>query len=308
MNGLELSRAYYEAFGAEMLHRDFPEWEGRIAVGLCGSGSECFGFDDGISRDHDYEPGFCLFIPEEDEMDRRTAFRLERAYAKLPAEFMGLTRQKLSPVGGSRRGVFRRSEFFLSRIGRPDTALTTGEWLSIPDYALAEAVNGQIFRDDEGVFTAMRNALLAMPEDVRRRRLASQLLTMAQAGQYNYRRILAHGEEGAAQLAAAEFAEAALKTAFLLNRRYMPFYKWSFRALRDLPRLSGLCEPLTLLLAGGRDVSPEEKTDCIEEVAAAVIGELGDQALTRAVCGDLEKHAWSVCDGISDPGLRNAPL
>ena len=118
MNGLELSRAYYEAFGAEMLHRDFPEWEGRKAVGLCGSGSECFGFDDGISRDHDYEPGFCLFIPEEDEMDRRTAFRLERAYAKLPKEFMGFRKSLLSPVGGNRRGVIRAADLMQEKTSK----------------------------------------------------------------------------------------------------------------------------------------------------------------------------------------------
>ncbi|MBP5154838.1 MAG: hypothetical protein ILP12_07565 [Lachnospiraceae bacterium] len=89
MNGMELARAYYEAFGREMLHRDFPEIESTVAVGLCGSGSECFGFDDDISRDHDFEPGFCLFLPGEEVVDRRTAFRLERAYAHLPAQFQG---------------------------------------------------------------------------------------------------------------------------------------------------------------------------------------------------------------------------
>ena len=44
MRGLELSRAYYEAFGAPMLQEQFPEWADRLAVGLVGSGSECFGW------------------------------------------------------------------------------------------------------------------------------------------------------------------------------------------------------------------------------------------------------------------------
>ena len=309
MNGLEISRAYYEAFGKEMLHRDFPEWEGRIAAALCGSGSECFGFDDELSRDHDFDPGFCLFLPEEDELDRRTAFRLERAYAKLPREFMGCARPLLSPVGGSRRGVFRRSEFFLARIGRPDADLTQEEWLSLPEYALAEAVNGEVFRDDEGIFSAERAKLLAMPEDIRRRRLASYLLTMAQAGQYNYPRLIRRGETAAAQLALNEFVTAALHTAFLLNGRYMPFYKWAFRALRSLPDLSDLEGPLSALLLGGEGASDgEEKAALAEDVCVRVIGALEERSLTRATCGDMEKHAWSVNDGIGDPGLRNAPL
>ena len=105
MKGLELAKAYYDAFGAPMLREQFPEWEGRLAAGLIGSGSECFGFDDDVSQDHDFEAGFCLFIPGEDEMDRQTAFRLERAYARLPAEFEGFRKSRINPVGGSRLAV-----------------------------------------------------------------------------------------------------------------------------------------------------------------------------------------------------------
>ena len=47
----------------------------------------------------------------------------------------------------------------------------------------------------------------------------------------------------------------------------------------------------------------EEKYDVIEGIAADVIDELQDQGLTQAVCGDLEKHAYSVNDGIEDADL-----
>ena len=86
MKGLELAKAFYEEYGKPMLE-EFPEIKDKLAIGLCGSGSECFGFDDEFSKDHDFEPGFCIFLPDEREVDRHTAFRLERAYAKLPMEF-----------------------------------------------------------------------------------------------------------------------------------------------------------------------------------------------------------------------------
>ena len=301
MKGLELCEKYYEAYGAPMLHEQFAPFEEIIAVGLCGSGSECFGFDDEVSRDHDFEPGFCLFLPAEDVIDRRTAFLLERAYAKLPKRFLGFARAPLSPVGGSRHGVLRTDDFFLGKVGAPDGRLTTEQWLTLPEFYLAEATNGKVFRDDCGAFTAIRERLKAMPEDVRLKKLAGSLLLMAQSGQYNYARCLAHGEPGAAQLALNEFAGAAMHACFLLNRAYLPFYKWQFRALRGLPKLSSL-EPVLLRLLCGKSEAPQAE---VETVCAAVLAELHAQELTTQTCGDLERHAYSVNDRITDPEVRN---
>ncbi len=306
MNGLELSRAFFEEYGAPMLREQFPELLPQLAAGLLGSGSECFGFDDEVSRDHDFEPGFCIFLPGEDALDRRAAFQLERAYAKLPKEFAGVRRPVMLPVGGARRGVLRTDEFFTEKVGAPDGVLTIAQWLTVPEQALAEAVNGELWFDNLGAVTEIRERLTYFPEDVRRKRLAGQLLLMAQSGQYNFARILRHGEPAAAQLAVCEFVKSALSAIFLLNRRYQPYYKWSFRALRTLPRLAHLAGELEFLLT--TDNGPDrarEKQDAIEDTAAAVIGELIAQELTRADCGDLEKHAYSVNDRVEDALLRN---
>ena len=40
-------------------------------------------------------------------------------------------------------------------------------------------------------------------------------------------------------------------------------------------------------------------------MAADVIAELKNQGLTRADCGDLEKHAYSVNDAVEDAQIRN---
>ncbi len=306
MNGLELSRAFYESYGAPLLHEQFPEQEGLVAVGLLGSGSECLGFDDEVSQDHDFEPGFCLLLPGEDVIDRRTAFLLERAYAKLPKAFMGFKRSAVAPVGGARHGVLRTADFFTEKVGAPDGILTMDQWLKLPQQALLEATAGEIFRDDLGEVTAIRTTLSAMPEDVRRKRLAGHLLVMAQAGQYNYLRCLKHGEPAAGQLAVNEFVKSCIEVVFLLNKAYAPYYKWSFRALRRLPRLSLTAETLEYLLTTGNDRSlAESKYDMIESTASDIIDELQTQGLTKAICGDLEKHAYSVNDGIEDGDVRN---
>ena len=306
MKGLELSRAYYESFGAPMLRAQFPELLPQIAVGLFGSGSECFGFDDAVSPDHDFEPGFMILLPGEDTVDRRAAFALERAYAKLPKEFMGFSRSLTNPVGGPRRGVLRTADYFTERIGSPDGVLTTSQWLSMPETALAEAVNGEIFFDGSGEVSRVRARLAHWPEDVRKKKLAGSLLMMAQAGQYNYARCLRHGEAGAAQLAAFEFTRHAMRVVFLLNGAYEPFYKWSFRAMRALKKLSLEAELFEYLITTDNDGDmADAKQDVIEGIAADVIDELQNQGLTQAVCGDLEKHAYSVNDMIADGEIRN---
>ena len=309
MQGLELARRYYEEFGAPMLREQFPAWADRLAVGLVGSGSECFGWDDEISQDHDFEPGFCIFLPEEDVLDRKTEFRLERAYAALPREYMGFTRPKLSPVGGNRRGVIRLGDFLEARTGTRDGVLSLDRWLRLEEQYLAELVNGALFARGDGVFAALRERLSRQPADVRCKKLAGRLLLMAQAGQYNFARCLAHGEAAAAQLAVFEFVRHGIAVIFLLNERYLPYYKWQFRALRQLPLLGDEAETLELLLTtdNGREMA-RAKQDLMENLSSAIITVLQDQGLTEAVCGDLEKHAYSVNDRISDPALRNAHI
>lgn len=306
MKGLELSREYFEAFGRPMLEAEFPEVLPFLAAGLCGSGSECLGFDDDLSTDHDFEPGFCLFLPGEDVVDRRTAFLLERAYAKLPKEFKGAKRSLMQPVGGARKGVIRTADFFADRLGTPNGDLDTEGWLTVPEASLAEAVDGAVFFDNYGEFTGIRSRIQYYPPDIRRKKLAGHLLLMGQAGQYNYTRCLGHGEKAAAQLAVFEFVKSASAAIFLLNQVYQPYYKWSFRALRDLPLLSIEAELMEYLITTDNEpATAEEKYDVIEGIAADVIDELIEQGLTEASCGDLEKHAYSVNDGIADAGLRN---
>lgn len=306
MKGLEIAKSFYEEYGEAMLHEQFPEYEGLIAVGLVGSGSECFGFDDEISRDHDFEAGFCLFIPDEDVIDRQTAFQLERAYSKLPKEYMGLKRSILSPVGSNRHGVIRMSDFYTQKVGSANGDLTVSQWLNTPEFYLAEATNGEVFRDDCGAFTLIRNKLLNMPEDIRLKKLAGNLLLMAQSGQYNFKRCLDHAEPAAAQLAVNEFVNSAMKTVFLLNKKYMPYYKWSFRALRGLERLGSLADSFEFLLTSANDnETAETKYFIIEDIASMVITELQNEGITKAVCGDLEKHAYSVNDFIKNSDIRN---
>lgn len=306
MKGLELAKAYYETCAKAQLEKEFADVYPHLAIGLTGSGSECLGYDDGISADHDFEPGFCIFLPAEDVVDPKTEFRMMRAYTHLPDEFMGIKRNRISPVGGSRHGVLRRDDFFIAKCGKKDGDLTQEQWLRLPEQSLLEAVNGEVFYDGDGEFTKIRERLSYFPEDVRLKKLAGYLLLMGQAGQYNYPRLLQRNETGAAQLAVHAFTDAAMHVIFLLNRQYMPYYKWSFRAMKDLKRLSNLSESLEFLISSGNETDKRNlKTEMIEDIAALVARALKEEKLSDADCTDMEKHAYAVNDHITDGMLRN---
>ncbi len=306
MKGLELARQYYDAYGKEMLCTQFPDVMPFLAVGLAGSGSECFGYDDDTSRDHDFEPGFCLFLPDEDTVDRQTAFLLERAYAKLPKDFMGFVRSPLSPVGGNRHGVLRMADFFEAKTGTPDGELTTAAWFVVPEQGLLEATSGAVFDDPFGRFSAIRRKLAHFPEDVRRKKLAGHLLLMGQAGQYNYPRCVARGDTAAAQLAVFEFVRSALHVIYLLNNAYTPYYKWRFRGLRDLSRLSGLSQTLEQLISVGNTATDAtQKREAIGRICAAVADELRQQESSTVQSADMEAHAYAVNNTVVDPAVRN---
>ena len=214
MKGLDAARALYLEEGAELIHTRFPEFESRIAVGLAGAGSQCLGFDDDISRDHDFEPGFCLWLTDAD--DDKIGLELSREVRRL---FGGRVSQS-SALGTSGVGVMRISDFYRRFTGLPGAPETWQDWLYLPSYSLAQAVNGEVFRDDLGEFSRIRHEIaFGMPEDVRRKKIAARLALMAQSGQYNYSRCLSHGEEGAAMLAVSEFVRNTAEAVYLLNRR-----------------------------------------------------------------------------------------
>lgn len=299
MQGLEAARALYETRGKELIHSRFPEYEGRIAVGLAGHGSECFGYDDALSADHDFEVGFCLWL--DDETEQMIGLELSRAYRELRPDS-----SVRSVLAEQNRGVRRISDFYRRYTGTSGAPETWQAWLYLPSHALAEASNGQIWRDDLGAFSAIRQQILTgMPEDVRKKRLAAQIITMAQAGQYNYSRCLCHGQPGSAMLAMAEFVNAASAAIFLLNRRHMPYYKWQFRAMGELDILSDMKEALEFLLTGENDGFGQTlKVQVIEDICAQVVKELQHQKLTCGNWGYLEPHAHDIMEHIENPQIR----
>lgn len=301
LTGMELARGYYEAYGRPMLRAQFPSWEHRIAVGLVGEGSECFGFDDDFSRDHDFGPAFCMWLEREDA--EAIGAKLQKAYESLPDSWGGLKVRRDSAMTGHRTGVWEIGSFYSRFLSVPGVPQTDMQWLQLPESYLAVAVNGAVFRDDLGTFTGIRKQLAAgYPEDVRIKKIVARAAVMAQAGQYNYPRCAARKEPVAAELALAEFMKSGMSMIYLLNRRYAPFYKWMHRGLGTLPRLAETGELFARLTEP--QLSWQEKTDVIEAVCRTVVAELGRQQLTDSGEAFLQVHLEQMTEHIKSEELR----
>ena len=304
-NGLSLARRFFEA-SRPMLDEHIPDVLARSAAGLVGEGSECLGVDDQISRDHDWGAAFCLWIPDELFVSERE--RIERAFAMLPATFEGHPVRMKPEVSMGRVGPLPLRGFYRRFLGREGVPATWQEWRAIPEYHLCSCTNGAVFMDNGGEFTAIREALLQYyPEDIRLKKIAARCMVMAQAGQYNLARALQRGETVTAMLAAARFAEAALSMVFLLNRRFMPFYKWAGRLAQSLPLLGRETVQVLQKLARTSWDEPEQAmpaVEAIEALCASVADELRRQGLASEPGSWLWTLGPSVQRNVKDPEVR----
>ncbi len=241
MQGLRLSRLFYEEAATPLLQKHLSSHWRHLAFGLVGEGSECFGFDDALSRDHDFGAGFCVWIAQEHMPT--LAPLVQEALQALPRTFMGFQVRTHGQDGeaeqkiGQRVGLFSIEEFYARFTNGTTPPQTWQDWYRLPEHFLAVCTNGAVFYDGSGAFSAFRQALLNFyPEDVRKKKLAARLSVMAQSGQYNVLRMLERGDGVGATLACTRFAENALAAFFLVHKRYMPFYKWAFKAAQTLPQ------------------------------------------------------------------------
>ena len=309
MKGLELARKYWEELGRPAFEKECPQVLEKACVGLIGEGSECFGFDDEISRDHDWGPGFCVWLSTADA--EAYGAKAAAVYRSLPEEFMGFKRLVLNEQTGGRVGVIETGRFYAGYTGLDRVPQSIFEWRCIPETGLAVVTNGELFVRNEGQFTEIREGLKGFyPEDLRKKKLAMHCAFAAQSGQYNYARCAHRGEMVAAFLASAEFVGHVQAIVFLLNKRYRPYYKWTHRAMKDLPVLGAELAPKVERLAGGagdpgRPETPfHEKVDIIEEISSLIIDELKAEGLSTSGSDFLLQHGEDIQRRIQDPQLR----
>lgn len=325
---LDLSQEFFESIALPSLRETFPaDWE-RMGAGLVGNGSECFGFDDELSRDHDWGVDFFVWLSESDferigEDVRTWKTRLWAAYADdADYPFRVESDYGLAPT------VVTPGRFYASLIGFPQGPQSILEWRRVPESSLALCVNGRVFADPLGEFAHTREYLLGYyPEDLRLKKIAARCMSLAQTGQYNYLRIAQRGDVVGKNIALGKFVQDAVSMAFLLNKRFMPYYKWAFAAMRDLPLLATDLAPLLealyapdleeRVLSGSIDPgnvivcdisrADRNRAIIIEMACELFRAELKRQGLSSSQSTFLARHGEEVQGLVKDPLLAQLP-
>ena len=305
IKGMELSELYFKNVYLPVLEKDFSDLYERMAVGLAGEGSECFGYDDEISQDHDFRPSCCIWLTQEDY--EKYGRKLSDALESLSKEFMGFRALNISEWGNDRRGVLNMNDWYYKFLGMETHPSNLYDWRLIPETALAAATNGKVFVDNLGEFTKIRDKLSGyFPEDIRLNKIATRCMKIAQSGQYNFSRCMKRNEIVAARMAETEFLDEAVHMIYLLNRKYKPFYKWFHRRLKELPILGEKTYMMIENLVKFYFDDVDKKIEIIEETCKDIIAELKRQKIIKNIKSDfLLDYGLEIQRSIADEKLRN---
>ena len=299
IKGLELSKRYFYDLVLPEFKKNLNDILPLCAFGLVGEGSECYGYDDKISQDHDFGPSVCIWLRKDDYLKHKD--KINEVLKKLPKTYLGFQELKESEWGSDRRGLLNIEDFYFKFLGSSKAPETIADWQKIPETALATVTNGEVFLDNLGEFTKVRKDLLNYyPEPMRQNKIATRLMNISQHGQYNYTRCLKRNDLVAANQCLYLFVDEVIHLVFLLNRRYKIFYKWSNRALLDLKILG---EEIHKLLEDM--VFAQNKIPYVRKICKVLAEEIRNQKLTNCSSEFLGDLGVDIQKNIDDEFFKN---
>lgn len=314
LSGAELARLFHAEVIGPALARGLPGL--RYAAGRLGSGSDVLGFDDAMSRDHDWGCRLTLLV---DETDRAAiAGMLELLERQLPDTFRGLPVRfpvTWNQAATHQVAVATVGEFAVSRLGvDPTKRLSVQDWLILDGQAVLEVTAGPVFTDQTATLGPARASLRWYPPNLDRYVLAAGWQRIEQQMPLMGRCAM-RGDELGSRLLSAELAADLIALAFLLSRRWAPYPKWRGVAFRSLPvgaQLEGLLDTAVSVVSW-RDRERALARAC--EVLLEVQRDRGLPGPERAVMKFWDRPfltvdpavATTLLVDITDPQVRSLP-
>lgn len=240
---IDVSHDFFEEIVKPILLEHFPEETSVTAFGVFGYGSEALRLDDELSRDHHWGLRIDALMPEEVFENRRQAI-MEKLSANLPDSYRGHSLRE-AHLAGAGLTPDNLSAFLRRTIGIDHAPTIYEEWLRIPEEDIIHVVNGEVWYDPLGEFTAVREALNRYyPEPVRLRRIAHWCRYFSGMGTYALKRAILRNNEFYATTRFSNAIRLGIQLAFLLDKRYFPYDKWLMAYFEQLPRLATPLLPL----------------------------------------------------------------
>ena len=226
MKGIAICEKFYNEVVKDMIMPIFPEH----GAALLGGGSEVLGFDDMMSRDHNWYPRCIIF------MDGAEASLIEKAkkyfHDNLQSKFEGFE---------TRLDIYCAKDYFEDHLGFDVYKINDIDWLTIPTQLLCELTKGAVFKESE-TLTQLRGKLKFYPHDIQLYILASQWERIGQEMAFMGRCGDSGDNIGSALLCSRLFTYI-MRLCFLYEKQYAPYWKWFGRAFSKL-KCAKKMEPL----------------------------------------------------------------
>lgn len=291
MKGLELSEAFYWEIVRPIIAKQFPQLLEKHAAGLIGYGSDVLGYDDELSRDHEWGARCYIWLLESDydmyatSLNQTFNEKIPTVYKGYPARFsVDESHEVLIPYNGKDNlhhiAITSVSRHMELQVGLHTTQPSKYEWLVIPEQKLMEWTRGKIFTDPVGEITAVRKTLTYLPDDVWRYKLKyawSSFRQLYVAGISALR-----GDTLSARLCLNKMVDKVVQLIFLYNKRVRPAtYKWISREMSQIsPLVNKLMEQLEAILI---EPSVTKAVEQIEDVLMTLVQQHNEMKLTEYI-------------------------
>ncbi len=253
-----------------IIYNKYPKL--RYGAALLGSGSEVLGFDDEISRDHDWGLRLFLFLdPAEMHSVRHSLDVILRK--QLPPVFMGHSTNWGDPdpednntmmpqeidtesvgIEINHRITITTVKDYLKKLFSFNgdqvqelRNLSINVWIRLSEQQLLEFTAGRVYFDNLGELTDARKLLEYYPETIWKivilgewNAITEEHVFMARCG--------SRGDSIGSTIISTFLVSRIMRLAFHLERKYVPYSKWFGIAFKELPISEILSPPLEKIL------------------------------------------------------------
>lgn len=272
MNGISLSEAFFHDCVAPLATKMHPWALDAFSAAILGDGSEVLGYDDEISRDHNFSPRVLLFL-EDETHDRVGPALLNDLRQALPASYRG--HALLWTEYRRALDVVPLQRFFCQYIDLHELPRTAVEWLRCDEQRLLELTAGKVFHDPGERLSELRRRLHFYPPEVRLFLLRLAFVRLSECA--GAERCIQRGDRLALHAYTAYFTLFAIKAAHLIERRYCPYHKWMARSLLELGPFGAQIHGtlLAMINASTLDATRDAMLAVLQQLGTRITDELG---------------------------------